>query len=435
MKKIVEKVLSGLATRILRKYKPQVIAVTGSVGKTSAKEAIFTVLQTKYKNRVARSLKNFNNEFGLPLTILRADSAGGSALGWLAIIFKGFQLLFSKDDTYPQVFVLEMGADHVGDIKHLLDIAPADVGVLTAIGPSHLEYFETLENIAREKSQILTKLPKTGLAVINRDDQLAMSFKDKTSAGVVTFGFRPDSDVSASELVISESDDMTVERVQRIRGVSFKLTHKGSTVPFHIPGVVGVQHVYAALAAVAVGLSYEINLVDMVQAIKLYRAAPGRMNLIPGIKRSMIIDDTYNAAPVSAKAALDVFSRIDLPKPSEKWAILGDMLELGSYSEQGHAEVGQKVFESGATYLVTVGEKARDIGRAARQAGMPEANVYQFPTVDEAANFVQNRMEKGDFLLIKGSQGARMEKIVKELMSDPLSAPSLLVRQGEEWKK
>lgn len=435
MKLLVQNLLKKVARAIVRKYNPTVVAITGSVGKTSTKEAIHTVLAVKYKNRVAKSLGNYNNEMGLPLTIIRAESGYRSLLKWLGVLGKGLGLLWRKDPHYPEVFVLEMGADRVGDIKYLLSIAPAKVGVLTAIGPSHLQSFESVENIAKEKSQVILTVPRDGLAVINRDNKLAYAYRSKAKGKVLTYGFLEGADVLASQLVVSEVSDSSLERVERIKGISFKLTYQGSTVPFHIPRVLGVQHVYAALAAVSVGLHFGLNLIEMAEALRGYKPAPGRMNLIAGIKKSLIVDDTYNAAPESAIAALEALSRIDLLRPSEKWAILGDMLELGSYTEEGHQEVGRKVFEAGIDYLVTVGEKARDISRAARAAGMPEANVYQFGRIEEAGKFVQNRLEKGDLILIKGSQGARMEKVVKELMLRPLEAPSLLVRQSPEWER
>lgn len=435
MKKIVESLLKKIAAAVVKKYQPKVIGITGSVGKTSTKEAIYAVLKFKYKSRVVQSVKNYNNELGVPLTILRSESGGKSIAAWMGIIGKGIGLLLKHDPAYPEIFVLEMGADHVGDIKYLLEIAPCKVGVLTAIGQSHLEFFGSIENIAAEKSQIITKLPADGLAVINRDDELVYTYKNKTKAKVVSYGFKADADLRASDLVVSETADTDVERVERIKGISFKLSSSGSAVPFHIPGVLGYQHVYAALAAAAVGVYFGMNMIEIVQAMDAYEPAPGRMNLISGIKKSLIVDDSYNSAPASAKAALDAMGRIDLPKPAEKWAALGDMLELGSYTEQGHQEVGQKAFETGMDYVVAVGERARDIARAARAAGMAESKVYEFPTSDEAAKFMQGRIEKGDLILVKGSQGARMEKIVKELMADPLSAPILLTRQGPEWQK
>lgn len=435
MKKLFEKTLARLTRQILKKYNPQIIGVTGSVGKTSTKEAIYTVLRTKYKDRVARSLKNYNNEIGLPLAVLQVESPGASMIKWLYVLGRAVSLLMTQHKDFPRILVLEMGADHVGDIAHLTDIAPCHVGVLTTIGPSHLEHFGSIENIAREKGLIVTRLPKEGLAVLNRDDKMAYAFKDKTRAGVMSFGFADDADIRASEVVISEisSADDVSERVERIKGISFKLEYQGSTVPFNIPGVLGVSHVYASLAAAAIGLHYGMNLIEISDAIKSYKPEPGRMALIVGIKKSLLIDDTYNASPASCGAALDVLSLIEMPETSLKWAVLGDMLELGSYSEQGHLEVGEKAAHSGINYLVTVGELSRDIARGAIAAGMPENYVFQFATVAEAENFIQNKMHVGDLLLVKGSQGSRMEKVVKGLMADPLKAPELLVRQYGAW--
>ena len=438
MKNLIEKFLATVAKKILNKYQPQIIGVTGSVGKTSTKEAIYTVLRAKFGPQVARSLKNYNNEIGLPLAVIGEYSAGDSVIRWLWILFRGLRIwLLGSSASFPKILILEMGADKVGDIAYLLKIAPCQIGVLTAIGPSHLEHFGTIENIAKEKGQILMKLPKTGLAVLNIDDKLVAGFKTRTPASVLSYGLHDGADVRASDVVISEIEDESpeLERVERIRGISFKATYNGSTVPFHLPGVLGTQHIYAALAGVAVGLHYGMNLLEISDALKEYHPEPGRMALIKGIKGTLIIDDTYNSSPASSMAALDIVSLVLLESPRKKWAILGDMLELGSYSEEGHLSVGRKAFEAGVDFLVVVGEKARDIARGARQAGMNQNNIFEFSDRSEAGVFVQGRMRKGDLLLVKGSQGMRMEMIVRELMAEPLSAPTLLTRQDALWLK
>jgi UDP-N-acetylmuramoyl-tripeptide--D-alanyl-D-alanine ligase len=159
------------------------------------------------------------------------------------------------------------------------------------------------------------------------------------------------------------------------------------------------------------------------------------MNLIKGIKNSIIIDDTYNSSPQSTLSAIDIAKIIPIDKDSRSFAVLGDMLELGAYSEEGHKEVGEYVFKSGFNKLITVGEKARDIGRGAKRVGMKRDDIFNFKNSEEAKKFIQDRIKEGDLLLIKGSQGVRMEKIVKEIMANPQGAEYLLVRQEEEWLK
>jgi UDP-N-acetylmuramoyl-tripeptide--D-alanyl-D-alanine ligase len=424
MKKIIQKILYVLAKLVLKKYKPDVIGVTGSMGKTSAKEAIFAVLEKRF--RVRRNLKNYNNEIGVPLSIIGSESGYKSPIKWFGVFLNALKLILFHDPNYPQILVLEMGADHPGDIKYLTDLAPCKVGVITGIGPAHLEFFESVDKIVKEKRILISHLEKDGFAVLNRDDGLVYGMRDKTRAKIMTFGFHQEADIRAIEMAINGSGI-------DIDGINFKISYKGSTVPIFIPGVLGKQHVYAALAGAAVGIVFGLNLVEIGEGLKNYKAPKGRMNLIPGIKQTLIIDDTYNASPIPTCAALEVLQSISLPEKNKKFAVLGDMLELGSFSEEGHRQVGKKVWECGIDYLITVGEKSRDIVRAAVEAGMPKDRVFNFSNTEEAGKFVQNKIEQGDLILVKGSQGMRMERVVKELMAEPLSACELLVRQDKEW--
>lgn len=427
MKKIVQKILYALAHAVLKKYKPGVVGITGSMGKTSTKEAVFAVLSSKF--HVRQNLKNYNNEIGLPLSILGSESGFKSVFKWLGVIFRGIKLILFRDVDYPQILVLEMGADHPGDIKYLTTLAPCRVGVVTGIGPAHLEFFESIDKIIKEKRIVVSHLNQEGFAILNRDDEKVYEMREKTRAKVITYGFGSDADVRAQE-------DGIIGSGVEIKGVNFKLSYAGSVVPIFIPGVLGKQHIYAALAGAAVGISYGMNLVGIAESLKNYRAPKGRMNLIAGIKRTLIIDDTYNASPIPTTVAMEVLHSFTLPaEDDKKFAVLGDMLELGSFSEEGHKQVGRAVVANEIDYLITVGERSRDIVRAALEAGMNEDRVFNFPTPEEAGLFVQNKIKQGDVILIKGSQGMRMEKVVKELMAEPLMASELLVRQDPEWAR
>ncbi|OGF20502.1 hypothetical protein A2316_01600 [Candidatus Falkowbacteria bacterium RIFOXYB2_FULL_38_15] len=425
MKKIMQKILYILAKKVLKKYKPEVIGITGSMGKTSAKEAVFAVLSSKFK--VRQNIKNYNNELGMPLSILDVESGNRSIVKWLKVIFKGISLILFKDKDYPQILILEMGADHPGDIKYLTDLAPCKIGVATGIGPAHLEFFESVDKIVKEKRVIISHLDSSGCAILNHDDEKVYEMREKSKARVLTYGFDSEAGVRAQE------DSIIGDGIE-IEGMKFKLSYNGSVVPVFIPGVLGRQHIYAALVATAVGVAYDMNLVEISESLKNYKAPKGRMNLIPGIKKTLIIDDSYNSSPIPAEAALGVMKSINLPQDDKKFAILGDMLELGGFSEEGHRQVGRAVFANGIDFLITVGERSRDIGRSAIKEGMPEEVVFNFPTAEEAGLFAQSKIKQGDLILVKGSQGARMEKVVKELMAEPLLAKDLLVRQGEEWQ-
>jgi UDP-N-acetylmuramoyl-tripeptide--D-alanyl-D-alanine ligase len=195
--------------------------------------------------------------------------------------------------------------------------------------------------------------------------------------------------------------------------------------------VISLSSVYASLAGAAVGIIYGMNLIEISGALKNLKNPKGRLNLIPGVKGTLIIDDSYNASPQACLNALDVLKSLEAA--GGRWAVFGEMLELGSYTSAGHREVGARAAELGIDYLVTVGERAREIARGAKEAGLDEDRIYNFDENSAAGKFIEDRIKKGDIILIKGSQGARMEKIVKEIMADPLNAEKLLVRQGGEW--
>ncbi|MFA5358390.1 MAG: UDP-N-acetylmuramoyl-tripeptide--D-alanyl-D-alanine ligase [Patescibacteria group bacterium] len=433
MKKLIQKILRFFARRILLRYKPQVVGITGSIGKTSCKEAIYTVLSSEFSAR--QNDKNYNNEFGVPLTVIGTETGGRNIFKWLLVFGRATRLLFWRDKSYPAVLVLEMGADHPGDIKYLTDFVKCYVGVVTGVAPVHIEFFGDLENIAKEKSVMVKSLDKNGIAVLNYDDELVRGMANGLRAGkVITYGFEAGAEVQGYEEKISGQNISRKDGVEAIRGISFKVSYDGNVVPVFLPAVVGKHSVNAALAAIAVGVAFGLNLVRIAESLGQYRPPKGRMNLIDGIKYTLIIDDTYNSSPKPAIAALEVLAKVQLPQARRKYAVLGDMLELGSYTERAHLEVGRKVAELGIDYLLTVGERSLQVANAAIGAGMSEDRVYTFDNSAEAGKFLQDRIEQGDLILVKGSQGMRMEKIVKELMAEPLRAKELLARQGGGWE-
>lgn len=416
MHKILHFILKAFARAVVNRYQPKVVGITGSVGKTSAKEAIITVLRTRFNTRAAS--KNFNNEVGTPLTILgRQNSPGKNILAWFWIFILAIKLLVFKDKNYPEVLILEMGADKLGDIKYLTSIARPQVGVITAIGSSHIEFFKTIENIVKEKSSILDNLKSDGVAVLNNDDVRLEQVINNCKSKVFTFGKKENSNIKISEINITKKDHKY--------GTSFKLTNQGSEVPMFLPYVLGWQHAYAAASAAAVALSMGMNMVSIGRALLDYKPAKGRTNLIKGIKNTWIIDDSYNASPQSAKVALDILA--DMQTGGQKIAVFGDMLELGALSEEAHQEVGRELARLEIDYLFVVGEKSRDIARGAKEAGMDKNKIYHFPFTTEAGLFLQERIKENDVILIKGSRGARMEQVVYEIMAEPWLVDDLLV--------
>lgn len=425
MKSLFQSILAWAARLMIKRFYPEIIAVTGSVGKTSTRQAIWTVLRTRFD--VRQSEKNYNNEIGLPLTILGMRSPI-SKLGWISVLLWVVLEVTMRRPRYPRILILEMGADRPGDLAKLVAIARPSISVLTSVAPAHIEFFPSMDALAEEKATILRALPADGVAVISRDNELAWAQRSKTAARVMGFGLHPDADVRGVEIQSS------IGLGPEIAGAHFKLTHRGSAVPVHLPGVVGKAVVAAAFAAAAVGIEKGMNLVEISEALRSYVAPAGRLRVIPGIKHTTILDDTYNASPASMREALEVLRESDLAEGAQKIAILGDMLELGTLTQRAHREVGALVPTAGTELLVTVGERATDIGTGAREAGFPEERIAHFGTPTEAARFVQDRLREGDLVLVKGSQGMRMEFAVKELMAEPLRANELLVRQDPSWK-
>lgn len=429
MKSLIEIKLKVLAKLIIAKYKPVIIGVTGSVGKTSTKDAIYTVLASKYNVRT--NIKNYNNEIGVPLTIIGCESPGRNILGWIGVFFKAGCLLLIKNKKYPEKLVLEMGIDHPGDMDYHNSIVKCDIGVVTMIGTVHMEYFKNRRHLIKEKGKLVTNLKKDGWAILNYDNKEALSIKDDCKTKVLTFGQNPKANVFADEVKFSFEEDSEEKDLQ---GISFKIRHNGAVVPVLLQNVLGYNTIYAALAAASVGVAFDMNLVEIAKALKNLRSPKGRMNLIEGIKYTTIIDDTYNAEPESVISAIDVLKKIPIKENARRFAILGDMLELGKESELKHLEIGKYIVKSRIDRLIVVGERARDIARGAIDAGMNETHIFHFDNSELSKKFVQDRIKQGDLILIKGSQGMRMEKIVKEIMAEPLIAEELLVRQGKSWQ-
>ena len=427
MRTFIERQLALFSKRVLRREKPQIIAITGSVGKSSAKQAVGAVLGDKFKARV--SPKNYNTEIGVPLSVLGLHSGESSAVGWIQALWKGFLISVIKQKDYPAVLVLEMAADKKGDIKRLVSLAKPNFGVVTTVGESHTEFLGSAKEIAKEKKVLVDAVDNTGIVILNRDDELVWAMREGAKAKVVSFGFHEEADVRAFE----ESMNFTCDPTGKC-GMSFKVSAGGSTVPIFLPYVLGRHAIYAALIATAIGVEKGMNLVEIADRFSEYKAPPGRMRFIVGIKNTVLIDDSYNSAPQSALAALAALHTMPIAEENTKFAVLGDMLELGQIAEEAHRELGRRVAESNVDVLVMVGELMNDTKQAALDAGMSKDKVFHFSTTEEAGRFVQDRMKQGDIVLVKGSRGMHMEYVVKELMADPVHAATLLAGEHDEWR-
>src|SRR3989339_699087 len=429
MRAFAEKRLAVQAKRLISKTKPFIVGVTGSVGKSSAKQAIGAVLDGTFRVRISPG--NYNTEFGLPLTVLGLTSPKRSLYGWLSALYRGWARSMFPTKDYPDTLVLEMAADSPGDIAKLVDLAPPRIGGVTTVGESHLEFFESTAAIAAEKSTLIRSLPKDGVAILNRDDEQVWAMRKLTSAKVLSYGLHEEANVRALPDTISYD----CHQPQNSCGTHFKLSHNGTVMPVFVSGALGRPAVYAALAAVAVGLARGLNLVEIVSCLGGFETAPGRLRYLPGLKGTILIDDSYNAAPKSVLAALEVLHEVPLNADDDcRFAVLGDMLELGSLSEQAHVEIGRRAAELDVDSLVLVGELMSVTERAAKEAGLSEDRGVHFSDADTAGRVVQERMKPGDAILVKGSRGMHMEYVVKELMDEPLRAADLLPGDHNEWR-
>src|SRR3989344_2628105 len=348
LRKTISFILKVESQLVLSKYKPKIIAITGSIGKTSTKDAIYAVISKI--SYVRKSEKSYNSELGLPLTILGCANAWNSPLGWLKNILKGFWL-FAWPHRYPKWLVLEVGVGKPKDMLRTAIFLKTDAVIITAIGetPSHIEFFESRKHLIEEKSGLIKTLKKDGLLILNADDEAVLEMKEKTRNRSVTFGWKEGADVQGS------GESISYDKEGKPQGIIFRVDEGGNSLPVTIDGVFGKNHIYASLAALALSYGFKWNMLDATNALENY----------------------------------DV--------------------------------------------LLVVGPRAEKIKAGATEAGMNPMNIFEFSNSYQAGEFIKTFVKKGDLILIKGSQGMRMERVVAEILLDKKNKSKLLVRQDPEW--
>lgn len=422
-KNIIVAIISFEARLVLKKYRPRIVAVVGSVGKTTTKDAIYAVLKTAYF--VRKSDKSFNSDVGVPLTILGCENAWTNPLLWIKNIFDGL-ILIALQNRYPEWLVLEVGADHPGDIRNIASWIATDIVVMTRLPdvPVHVEYFDSPEAVIEEKASIISSLKEGGILVLNGDDKNIRDLMEKhADKRIITFGARKENDVHAMRYAV-------ISRDKTPQGIRFHVRYEENEAPVNIHGSLGRGHLYPVLAASAVGIAEKIPFADIANAFETYDGPSGRMRLISGMNKTTLIDDTYNSSPIAVLEALHLLEQTNVP--GRKIVVLGDMMELGRYSVEEHKRIGKRVAET-ANMLATVGFRARGFADGAKEGGMKAGNILQFDTAEQAGGKLQKVAQEGDLVLLKASQSIRLEKAVKMLMAEPERAPELLVRQDREW--
>jgi UDP-N-acetylmuramoyl-tripeptide--D-alanyl-D-alanine ligase len=412
--------LALLSQGILAKYRPTVLMITGSVGKTSTKDAIAAALGGTFHLRASE--KSYNSEFGVPLTIIGAKNPWDDAGAWIATIVQALGLILLPHD-YPRLLVLEVGADRPGDLWRILKIASPDAVVVTRLPdiPVHVELYPSAEAVREEEFAPAYALFEGAPLVVLADDHNAVRLASGLSVELRSFGTTDDADVRIQNVGIHIEERMPC-------GVRADLVVEGKAYPLIVRGALGRSQVFAPAAAVATALSLGISIKDAMRGLASYVPPPGRARILKGLRGALIIDDSYNASPAAVEEI--VTSLPKAPHKGRRIVVLGDMLELGRYSSDEHARIG-KLAAKHADVAVSVGARALPFSQAAQQAGIP---VMRFHTSEEAAPVLAEYLREGDIVLVKGSQSIRTERIVKALLADPNDAKHL-VRQEQQWLK
>jgi UDP-N-acetylmuramoyl-tripeptide--D-alanyl-D-alanine ligase len=366
------KTLQMVAGAWRRKLDLRIIGITGSVGKSTTKELTTTVLRQRY--RTLKNSGNLNNEIGLPMTLWRLSDGHDRA-------------------------VLEMGFYVPGEIEFLADLALPSVGVLTTIGTVHAERAGTIEEIARGKAELIQSLPAApeGVAILNYDDDLVRAMAEKTDARVLYYGLNPEADLWADQV-----EGLGLE------GIKFRLHFQDETIHMKVP-LIGRHSVHTVLRAAAVGLVEGLSWEEISRGLRSEHTQL-RLVAVRAECGAMILDDTYNASPKSMLADINLMEEMD----GRKIAVLGDMLELGRYEIQGHKKVGIRAAEV-VDVLVTLGKRGMIIAEAASENGLDQAMIYSYEDTAEAIEFLSGFLTEKDVVLVKGSRGMQMEKIVAAL--------------------
>lgn len=388
--KILQKYLKFWAQKYLARTKPKIVAITGSVGKTSTKEAIFAVLSEVYGQDVNKSYGNLNSETGVPLAILGFKKSPTKFYQWLPIVFVAPFL--SLNHRAYKILVLEFAADKPGDIKYLTSIVRPDIAVITAIGPSHLAAFSEVSKIVEEKISLLWTLNKDGWAVLNVDDENIRKASYGGRWQKITYAIDRPADITASNIATNLQNRKVL--------TSFNLSGQ-IKAEINQENLGGRAAVFASLAAAAVGKILAISPEKISEGLSKIKNEKHRMQVVAGINGSTIIDDSYNANPLSMRNALAVLKNL---KAKRKIAVIGDMREIGKITAQAHTEIGQEAAKI-ADLIIGVGVEARKYN-----------GQKYFKDRNKAIDFLLKEIKSGDMILIKASRGIGLDKIVDALM-------------------
>lgn len=458
-KKIIVKILTWQALFLLKRNNPKIIAITGNLGKTSTKDSIYAALHKNLLNENGESLvlaskKSMNSDFGIPLTILGMESGWANPFLWFKIILNGFVKMFDK---FPYKYlILEIGADMPGDIKKVCEFINPNIVVLTAFAevPVHIEFFDNKrESLVKEKKYLVENLKNQGTFIYNLDDEDCVNIaKEMEGRDISQKSFslkNPEADIFAKDIKIeSESVNKFVTKVTGVSGEVFLKNDNKYSVK--IVDNLGQAIFYSILPAILIAEIFNVDIEKAIKDIEKNKETKGRMRLLEGIYNSTIIDDTYNSSPKALKHGIEVVKSLDIGE-GKKIFVIGDMLELGDFTKQEHERIGEMLVNI-ADILIVSGVRAKFIGEAVIAKGMNKDNVYFASSSLEAGrkalSVLESEIEKdykagrseselgGDLVFIKGSQGARMEKVARILLNREIHDPEeVLVRQEKVWER
>jgi UDP-N-acetylmuramoyl-tripeptide--D-alanyl-D-alanine ligase len=368
--------LQGLARATRRKWGGRLVAITGSAGKTTTKEMTAALLAQRFS--VLKSPGNLNNDYGLPLALLQLEPS-------------------------HQVAVMELAMSAPGEIASLTRIAEPEVGVVTNVAPVHLQFFDSVDSIAAAKRELVENLPDHGTAVLNFDDRRVRKFAQGFRGTVVTYGFEPQAMIRGE--VIPKAGE---------KGTLFKVKGKGIEAEFRLP-LPGHHNVHNALAAIATASLFEIPSEAMGDALRQFQSLRQRSEVLALPGAITLLNDSYNSNPLAMGKMLETLA--NWPGAVRRIVVAGEMLELGPRSPELHRHVGASCVDYGVDWLVTVQGDARFILEGALKAGLPEEFGRFFPTAEEAGNFSARLLAGGDVVLVKGSRGVHLEKVVELLQT------------------
>lgn len=428
LKQLAKKAFQYQAKLVLKKYRPKIIAITGSVGKTLTRDAVYAVLSKKFYIR--KSERSFSAELGVPLTILGFSSVNNDVFEWVENILYSIYIILFKV-KYPEWIILEIDANKPGELQTISSMVSPDILVVTAIGevPSHIESFYEKENFISEKKILLNSVKRDGVIIYNADDIVTANLLNNSLVKLVACGVGEGNTVKGGEISILYGKG---SGGQVPTGMSFDISWNGEMNKITILESIGVHKEYASLLAFAVGLEFKLTPKEISSSLNKIKISPGRMRILQGIKDSTIIDDSYNASPIAMSQAIDILGRIKVS--GRKIAVLGDMLELGKYSADEHRKIAD-ILIGKADIVFTAGFRSRKIIEGLLNKGFGEDKARSYDDAISLGKDLQNFIQKGDILLVKGSQDMRMEMVVEEIMRYPKDKKKFLVRQTEWWEK